>query len=419
VLLSIIIPVFNQWALTAQCLESLQKTTPGDDFEVIVVDNGSIDETPREAPLLGNSLFGNRFKHLRSEENLNFGPGCNLGARNSAGRLLFFLNNDTILTPNWLPPLLQELESDPSLGAVGPLLLFPNTGRVQHLGVTFVPGAQAHHLYSNFPADHPLVHKKRYVKALTGAALMLPRALFLECGGFFDEYVNGWEDVDLCCEIGKRGKRLLCGTSSVIYHLTSQTVGRFTAEEKNYEVLIQRQGDWVRPDYHKWIIEDGYEPRLTECLRMYPALTESRRNAVEEQVGSNPEPLTCLDVLEKEPLWFRGYDIIAGVFETNGRYEEALMHRHLLGLFLPTRESLVKELKTSRRAGNPRLAELTTSRLAEIEQRLANREVLDRYCSAVLSKANQWGDLALFHLYSRWLTDLNPLSSRNPRRFAS
>lgn len=177
---AVVIPVFNQWKLTADCLRSLREHTPDEDVQVIVVDNGSTDETAGACGVLGHELFGTRFEHVRLDENINFGPGCNLGASRADADFLFFLNNDTLLTPGWLAPLLTSFQNNLQQGAVGPLLLFPVTDRVQHVGVAFRPEKEGAHLYEQFPGDHPLVHVKRSLQAITGAALLIPRALFVQ-----------------------------------------------------------------------------------------------------------------------------------------------------------------------------------------------------------------------------------------------
>jgi GT2 family glycosyltransferase len=95
-LLSVIIPVRDQWSLTRQCLHALRRATPGDFFEVLVVDNASHDATPTACPPLGRELFGKRFLSLRQKTNIGFGPACNLAAHMAQSELLFFLNNDTV-----------------------------------------------------------------------------------------------------------------------------------------------------------------------------------------------------------------------------------------------------------------------------------------------------------------------------------
>ncbi|TVQ97634.1 MAG: glycosyltransferase, partial [Desulfovibrionales bacterium] len=87
--LSIVIPVFNQWPLTEQCLRSLREHTPGRFFEVIVVDNASTDETATHCEALGTSLFPDRFNYLPLPENLGFGRACNFGADQAEGEFLF------------------------------------------------------------------------------------------------------------------------------------------------------------------------------------------------------------------------------------------------------------------------------------------------------------------------------------------
>lgn len=299
---AIIIPVFNQWALTADCLRSLREHTPDEDVQVIVVDNGSTDETAGSCGVLGQELFGERFEHLRLDENINFGPGCNLGAGRANAEFLFFLNNDTLLTPGWLPPLLRAFEDRPELGAVGPLLLYPDQDRVQHLGVTFTPTNHVTHLYHNFPSTHPVVQRERNLQAITGAALMIPTVVFGQAGRFWEEYRNGYEDLDLCWKIRSLGLTLRCEPASRIYHLTSQTPGRFNAESHNSQVLARRCQRAFYPDMHLFAHADGYELRLTSTLTANIVCVRSEG----ETKGFGMERLWA-EVLA-EPLWEAGYE---------------------------------------------------------------------------------------------------------------
>ncbi|MDR0339587.1 MAG: glycosyltransferase family 2 protein, partial [Desulfovibrio sp.] len=230
-LFSVIIPVHDQWTLTKNCLKSLREHTAGDDFEVIVIDNGSADATASVLQPLGDALFKDRFTRIRFEENRNFGPACNAGARASAAPFLFFLNNDTLLTPGWPPPLLESFSRETKLGGAGPLLLYENN-TVQHLGVVFGL-ATAEHVYRGFPAEHPLVKKTRRFQAITAAALMMRKDVFLTYGGFCEDYRNGFEDVDLCLRMKADGFFFTCVPASVVYHLESQTPGRKTEDNHN------------------------------------------------------------------------------------------------------------------------------------------------------------------------------------------
>ena len=181
---SIIIPAWNLWETTASCLHSLARHDAG--MQVVVVDNGSSDATGPELEPLGRKLFGDRFRRVRLPENLGFAAGCNAGARAADGDALLFLNNDTQVSPGWLPPL-EEALAAPGVGAVGPLLLYPD-GRTQHCGVSFTLLGGVRHLYADFPGEHPAVRREHPLQAITGAALLLRRADFEAAGGFCDRH---------------------------------------------------------------------------------------------------------------------------------------------------------------------------------------------------------------------------------------
>ena len=321
---SVIIPVFNNWELTAACLRSLREHTPGDEAEVIVVDNGSSDDTAEALQPLGESLFGRRFLHIRFAENRNFGPACNAGARAASASLLFFLNNDTLLTPGWFPPLPEALAADSSLGGVGPILLYEDR-TVQHLGVVFSMSG-ARHLYDGFPADHPAVGRKRYFQAITAAALMLPRELFLQHEGFYEEYRNGFEDVDLCLRLGRAGKRFACAPSSIVFHLESRTPGRKDNEAANSALLARRCEGLYRPDTHLHGLRDGFRPFITDSLSIGLRLREEDEAKLLQAAHGQP-PAVWRQYCLEHPYWVQGREYLAEELEKQGHAAEALACR--------------------------------------------------------------------------------------------
>jgi GT2 family glycosyltransferase/glycosyltransferase involved in cell wall biosynthesis len=213
---SIIIPIFNKLEFTRQCLERIARHTSRRDYEVIVVDNGSTD---------GSQEFFADVASLpcpvvyhRSATNLGYAAGNNLGARLSSAQYLLFLNNDTIAQPNWLEAMVALAESDRRIGIVGIKQLFPYTNLIHHTGIIFTAAKQPVHLYPHTVASLPHVNKQREYQAVTGACLLIPRTLFLECGLFDEGYVNGYEDIDLCLTVRERGRSVVCCTSAFIYH---------------------------------------------------------------------------------------------------------------------------------------------------------------------------------------------------------
>lgn len=357
-LLSIVIPVCNKWELSRACLASLREHSTGCDFEVVVADNGSTDPTASECASLGASLFPGRFRLLRFETNRNFGPACNAGARAAQGALLLFLNNDTLLSPGWLPPLVAALDAAPGVGAVGPLLAYPEEpelgARVQHLGIVVEPQLFLRHLYEFFPVDHPLVRKERRVQALTAAALLLPRQLFFACGGFWEEYRNGGEDVELGVRISRQGLAQHCVPVSRVTHLTSQTPGRNDHEEHNAQVFKQRCLKELIPDLAYHAARDGYDLRLSEALKPFVALPARRAAVLNRRMAQGFDPGLCREMLLREPLWLEGYALLARHCEQGGDLRGACAQRFLETRFWPEPEAYTELLRLAQLAGETR-----------------------------------------------------------------
>ena len=330
---SVIIPVYNKWELTRNCLASLHLHSSAHDLEVIVVDNGSSDATATDLVSYGRNLFGERFTAIVFSENRNFGPACNSGARAATSPVLFFLNNDTLLTPDWFPPLLKNLHALGPHGAVGPLLLYED-GLIQHMGVTFGLSGPFH-LYSYFPANHPVVSRKRELQAITGAALMIRADCFHGCGGFFEAYRNGFEDVDLCVQIRRQGGALRCIPSSVVYHLESQTPGRKNSEDKNGELLVRRCSMSIYPDFHLHLLRDGFEFYISDLLTICAKLTAKEDVALRKKIQGK-EAVAWFQLVKENPFWEYGREVLAHSYEKQNRYLEASVFRAELADFSPS-----------------------------------------------------------------------------------
>lgn len=404
---SIIIPVINKWELTSACLESLATHTP-DSVEVIVVDNGSSDETREACSPHCERLFGERFQVLRQERNLNFAPACNIGARSARGEHLLFLNNDTLVTPGWLPPLLDRLKSSAQLGAVGPLLLYPAVGplrdRVQHLGVCFEPQFYLQHLYEYFPADHPAVRRPRVFQALTAAALLIPTSLFLNLGLFDEAFINGGEDVELGLRIRQGGYSLTCETSSRVYHLTSQTPGRHDNEQHNARILKERALQRIYPDVHLHAVQDGYVPALTPWLQFHLDLPDRRKDIYARQAKTCDGPDKLSTLLDREPLWVEGYGLVAAYEESMGNLDKALAYRFIAAKLMHHPETLIPLHRLAARVEDRGKLAYTTSALRWFSVHNdpeCFREVADSmYC--LLGRA---GPHPLASIYKRWLDE--------------
>ena len=353
--LTIIIPVFNKWTLTAQCLRSLARHTKETEYTVIVADNGSTDETATECSVLGRELFGKHFRHLRFNSNRNFGPACNAATRESSSELLLYLNNDTLLTENWLPPLIQTLQDNEQLTGVGPLLTYAD-GTVQHLGIAITPaGESVRHLYKNLPATHPLVMRRRTFPAITAAVLLLPRQRFEAVGGFYEGYRNGFEDVDLGFSLTKNGAVMSVIPESRVIHLESQTPQRNAHTLENSALLRKR---WNLCDFANFVPlvrADGYEVWVDADTQMHLRVPESKCHTLLCRIrnGRNFDPVRCWDVLQEEPYWEEGYTLLGDFLEKHELWDDACrIWGHYL-VIAPSLNTTIRTLRAMDKIGKP------------------------------------------------------------------
>jgi len=229
---SIIIPVFNQFQYTHACLASLQTIEQEARFEVIVVDDGSTDETADLISRVPNLIY------VRNETNSGFVTSCNRGAAQARGKYLVFLNNDTTVKSGWLTALLETFADEPRAGIVGSKLIYPD-GRLQEAGCITWRDATGWN-YGKF--DDPRKPEYNYVREVdycSGAALMIPNSLFQNVGGFDSRYAPAYyEDTDLAFKVRNQGYRVLYQPLAEIVHYEGVTGGKdlSTGAKKHQEI---------------------------------------------------------------------------------------------------------------------------------------------------------------------------------------
>ncbi|BCT91608.1 glycosyl transferase family protein [Lysobacter helvus] len=216
---SIVIPVYGQFARTLACLRALAAHPPAALAEVIVVDDGSSDETPEALPRVAGLRF-----HRRAA-NGGFIAACNDGASLSRGEVVVFLNNDTIPQPGWLDALLRTFDTEPNVGLVGAQLRYPDDRLQEAGGVVFSDGSAWN--YGRFAAPEDCRYAYlRDCDYVSGAAIALPRALFADLGGFSATYAPAYyEDTDLAFAVRARGLRVVYQPDSVVVHDEGGTAG--------------------------------------------------------------------------------------------------------------------------------------------------------------------------------------------------
>lgn len=241
---SIIIPCFNKVQLTEQCLESLFRLTSKDiNYEVIVVDNASEDNTPEICEQYKDK-FSN-FAFIRNDENLGFAKACNQGIESRKGKHALLLNNDIVVTENWLKEMLEVIKNEPKAGIVGSCLLYPESEYIQHCGVLLGSDGKGrlapyHPLMFKKLSETPIASEVREMKAVTGACFLIRDKLITEIGILDDNYINGFEDIDYCMNaITHNWKVIYCG-KSLLYHFESMSQSRHKHDVPNWKRFISK-----------------------------------------------------------------------------------------------------------------------------------------------------------------------------------
>jgi GT2 family glycosyltransferase len=236
-LVSIIIPVYNQFDYTLNCLGSLLKNTSGFEYEVIIGDDNSKDDT------LNIDKYVENIKVVRNPENLGFLRNCNNAVKYAKGRYLLFLNNDTLIKPGSVKKLLSTLEKDDSIGVVGGKLIFANNTLQEAGSIIWKDGSTLG--YGR--GDDPYKSEYSYVKEVyycSGAFFMTPRKLFLDVGGFDELFAPAYyEEVDYCMTLLRRGYKIVYQPFAEIKHyefVSHQSENAVRLQTRNREKFVNK-----------------------------------------------------------------------------------------------------------------------------------------------------------------------------------
>lgn len=234
--ISIIIPVYNNTLYTFTCLKSIHENSEENSYEVIVVDDASTDDT---AKMLSNI---NGITVIRNHENKGFIYSSNTGVNAAKGSYIVLLNNDTIVTRDWLNALKETFEHFPDAGLVGAKLIYPD-GRLQEAGGIVWQDASAWN-YGRF--DDPGKPEYSYCRAVdycSGACLMIQREEFVNLGLFDDYYTPAYyEDTDLAFRVRKAGKKVYYQPGATVVHFEGISSGTDVSQgTKQYQVINRKK----------------------------------------------------------------------------------------------------------------------------------------------------------------------------------
>ena len=225
-MVSIIIPNYNGGDLLYNCINSIYKNISIKDFEIIVVDNGSTDNSINRV----KSNFQN-VEIISSNSNLGYSGGCNLGATHASGKYLLFLNNDTEHSNEWIEKLVHFLDSNSKIAAVQPKILnihnkklFDYAGGAGGFIDKFCfPFAQGR-IFHTLEEDHNQYNNPSRIFWASGAAFMIRSNIFKTLKGFDKIYFAYMEEIDLCWRAQAMGYKIYSVPNSFVYHYGKQTI---------------------------------------------------------------------------------------------------------------------------------------------------------------------------------------------------
>jgi glycosyltransferase involved in cell wall biosynthesis/LmbE family N-acetylglucosaminyl deacetylase len=218
--ISIIIPSRDRGDVLRCCIESIHQKSTYRNFEIIILDNGSVDSLT--LGYLQKVMNAEQAKVIRHDAPFNFSELNNIGAQHASGKLLLFLNDDTeVLCNDWLERMGGYAQL-PHIAAVGAKLLYPGSTEIQHAGVLNLANGPVHAFlrgYSEMPGYFMRNLLEYDWLAVTGACLMIETEKFNAFGGFDTSFPVAYNDIELCLRGIKNGfYNVVCQAVTLIHH---------------------------------------------------------------------------------------------------------------------------------------------------------------------------------------------------------
>jgi len=381
----VVVNLDGRWLL-GDCLDALAaQDYPQDRIEIIVVDNGSTDDSVTFVRAAYPMV-----RVVEAGRNLGFAGGNNLGARAATGDYLAFINNDARADPAWLRALVGALEKQPEYACASAKMLSQDGRTIDFVGPVLNLYGRAFQIDEGLPAAPGFYEEPREILAPCGGAMLIRRAIFLDIGGFDEDYIAYYEDVDLGWRLWLSGYQVLWVPQAIVYHRKHQTGAAFPVEQrftliemnalrtiiKNYEeqnlwrVLplslflgVKRSLDQAKLDRVEYTF--GYprtgdansgmrepEPRLTRVATSYlvamdqiaeemPHLMAKRQQVQATRVRSDEEIFGRFPMRPDNLLFpWRQYHVVQDQLATALNVPDALRPHHGSRLLIVTHEAI-------------------------------------------------------------------------------
>lgn len=239
-LVSIVSINYNGAGVTCEMLESLKRISYPN-IEVIIVDNASKEDP---SSILEKHPWIN---FIRSDNNLGFAGGNNLGFKKAKGEYFLMLNNDTEVDPGFLEPLVNRLENDSSIGAVSPKIIFHHSpGIIQFAGFNPINPYTGRGTAIGFgEPDNGKYNHSHPTSRAHGAAMLVSKKAVAQVGLMADLFFLYYEEMDYCERIKRAGFTIWYEAGSTVFHKESMATGKGSSLKTYYltrnRLLYQRR----------------------------------------------------------------------------------------------------------------------------------------------------------------------------------
>lgn len=279
---SIIILCWNNSKYTKKCVERLYEVTPPG-FELILIDNGSTDNTKEVIQGLKEKYKEHEIKLIFNKTNLGFAKGNNIGLKNATKSYICYLNNDTLPQWGWLERMINVLETKKKVGVVGARLYFPKHELrgwiIQHAGISLESGESKHTGGRSQDIDVKKIGIEE-IEATTGACILIRKFL----ARFNEQFERGYyEDIDLCLRAREKGYKVCINHEARLIHYegVSQSLAK-TMNKREFTEISQKN----KKLFHKlWDKKMKKLPKISKELDL--SKTNYDRN-IEIGGGENP-----------------------------------------------------------------------------------------------------------------------------------
>jgi GT2 family glycosyltransferase len=264
-LVSLLVPTRDKLHLLQPCVDAILKLTSYPHFELLILDNQSTCSQTL-AYMHDVSKQDPRVRVLRWDAPFNYSAINNFGVANARGSVIGLVNNDIEpINPEWLEEMVRQV-CRPDIGCVGAKLYYPND-TIQHAGVVLGIGGVAGHAQKYFNRNalgyFGRLHLAHNVSAVTGACLLVRKAVYQQVGGLDEEHLKvSFNDVDLCIKVREAGYRNLFTPYAELYH--HESVSRGPNDTRAKRAVADAEAQFMRQKWGKLLDTDPcYNPNLT------------------------------------------------------------------------------------------------------------------------------------------------------------